>query len=133
MKESTLVEFGGQFIKTLSAQYQLPELRGLGFESSKIDDEFFLIKTPQVDVEPTGQLACIVKRLSVYVEMSSTEDGKHIRGTIHYRYQHHNGGSNGSEQSFTIVTESRYSEPVYAGAISERLAYSYQNQLSPAS
>ncbi len=130
MKESTLIKFGNQFKAEMAARYNLPELNGAGFETSKVDGDFVMVKTGDIEVAPTGQMAGLVKQMTVRVELGAS--GKHVRGAIHYRYQHHGGGSNGNEHVFVIVTESRYGEPEYAGAISERVAYALQNQLSPA-
>lgn len=41
---------------------------------------------------------------------------------VSYRYQHQDGGSNGSSQRFVIVCESRYGEDRYAGILNNRLA-----------
>ena len=130
--ESSLIALGTPFINTLAAQYQLPELRGIGFTNSKQLPDGVVLKTDEISVEPTGQLSCIVKAMTVRVEISSTTDGKHVRGSIHYSYSHHSGGSNCSNQDFVIVTESYLGERVYTGTISERLACAYQNQISQA-
>lgn len=112
----------------MAARYHLPELNAANFVVSKVDGDFCCVKTEEIDVVPTGQMAGIVKSMTVRVELGS--NGTHTRGSIHYRYEHHSGGSNGCEQVFVVVTESRYGgeRTEYVGEISERLAYAYENQ-----
>lgn len=131
MKEQDLIKIGGKFINALAAQFQLPEARNAAFAESKATEHGITIKTAEIEVEPTGQIAAIVKSLSVRFEVSASLDGAHIRGTIHYSYGHHSLGSNGSDQRFIIVTEERYgSDQEFVGTISEHVAYRHEQKLA---
>lgn len=131
MKEQDLIKIGGKFINSVSAQFQLPEARNAAFSESKSSEHGITIKTSEIEVEPTGQLAGIVKNLSVKFEVSASLDGAHIRGSVYYSYGHHSLGSNGNEQRFVIVTEERYGNGMeFVGLISEQIAYRQEQKLA---
>jgi len=132
--KTNLIKIGNQFKAELAAQYSLPEIAAAEFSPVKTHTEsgnpdWHHTSTGAVAVAPSGQLAGIVKELTVEVTIGS--NGKTTRGVLKYSYGHHSGGSNGNDQSFEIVTESRCGDDVeYVGKISERLAYVFLSRVN---
>lgn len=128
MKTETLTPIAESFANALAAQYDLPEVRYAKFQVQQETVSVLSLTSGRIPIGPRGQLACIVKDLSVQIDVHATQDGKWISGVINYSYSHHSGGSNGSDHRFVIVTESRYAKsPTYAGMLDEALCRQNEN------
>lgn len=122
----------GVFLQEMAARYDLGELRGmLGQWTKKISaprgtaHTTHATHTVELQIAPRGQLAAIVKELTVKVEVifQTVEEQTHILGVLHFRYAHHDGGSNGNSQEFVVLCEDRFASHSYAGCVNRRLAY----------
>lgn len=130
------IEIATAFKNELAARYNLPELRDAGMGHAKekrtnVDIEANLLAS--CSVEPTGQLAGIINRLIVDVQVAFWKNGA-VGGTLKYRYQHHSRGSNGSDQEFTIVLERKsYAASGdtyrYTGCLSTQLVYEHSQSV----
>src|SRR6187402_2903212 len=108
MKAELLIEVANSFKAEIAAQYHLPELREVLFAGEEVvgkankSNDVFVLKTGDISVAPSGQMAGIVR--SMQVSLTVWDNGTSTMGELKYRYQHHGGGSNGNEQRFVIVT-----------------------------
>lgn len=105
----------------LAGRYNLPELltREAQVKASvKIDETISL----EVDIVPQGQFAAIVRSATATVDFAMAKDSKEL-GYLRLRlsYQHHGGGSNGSDQRFITFNRSSFGQAEYEGMIPEHL------------
>lgn len=128
MKNIKHTEIAAAFKNEMAARYALPELRDAALVRNEKDGQVFFKMEP-VETQPTGQLAGIVKKLFVSVEVGFSKDAKYVAGSLHYRYQHHGGGSNGADQEFVIVLDRGF-DCKYEGCVNKNVLYRHEQNTS---
>lgn len=117
MKTEDLVRIFKAAASELAGRYNLPQIQ-TSEPAVKIDGTISL----EIDIVPQGQFAAIVRSATATVDFAMAKDSKEL-GYLRLRlsYQHHGGGSNGSDQRFITFNRSSFGQVEYEGMIPEHL------------
>ena len=106
------------FLAEIATRYQMPELATAKFEPATRQRFIEGTLTAVATVAPTGQMAALVRTLEVTVSVSPHYLPGMFQGKVELSYGHFNGGSNGHDTDFIIVTQTRYGSSIeYCGAL----------------
>lgn len=116
MSLNTTISLAQNFMRDFAQRYDMPEL------AAQVQfDERYGVLSCTVEVQPRGQMAALVRMLSVGIRVSQAESLM-FSASVRMSYQHHGGGTNGHSDNYRIVTKThvfKEGKPVeYVGFIS---------------
>ena len=116
-------------VQTLAHRHQLPNLSREDVKV-ELDAKWKGMMTWRKSLAeiPTGQLAAIVKNLTVNVTAYYDTLGKRFWVNLQYQYDHVGGGSNGYRVDYAVVTADRFGGPDFLDLIESSLYHHLRSE-----
>ena len=112
---TTYQHLADAFLHDIATRYAFPELlnRAMdlplpGSRAERIHGTEWGVLHAECKVQPTGQIAAIVRSMTVEVSFRPSDAKNVFYGDVKLSYDHVQGGSNGKDTGFMIAVESRF-------------------------